>query len=186
MASVPTLLKNFDINEYIKVSRRPMADYEVQGLVFIEVDRNLDASAEKVEDWAWGPLKEIRYLRSVVEGENGDLVRGIVPWAPLDRGVGGLKEYLSIAEREAGPKTWKRVKGFRFLLQGMTEESFQELTDSAEFIDVLKEFGGRWTFDVGVDQSRGGIWQLEEFADIINRVHHGVGKDDKVAFIFSE
>lgn len=187
MASVPALLKNFEINEYVKASTRPNADYEVKGLVFIEVDRNLNPSAERVEDLAWGPLKEIRYLRGVVEGENGYLIKGIVPWAPLDREVKGLKEYLAVAEKEAGPEMWKRVKGFRFLLQGMTDkEKFKALTDSEEFIEALKELGGKWVFDIGVDSRDGLVWQLEEAIDIIERAHRGVPKEKKVAFVFSK
>lgn len=186
MVSVPALLKNFDINEYTKASTRPNAEYEVKGLVFIEVDRNLDPGAERVEDWAWGPLKEIRYLRNVVEGENGRLVMGIVPWAPLDRGVKGLKEYVAVAEGQAGSETWNRVKGFRFLLQSITDKKkFKALTDSEEFIETLKELGGTWAFDVGVDARDGLVWQLEEAVKIVERAHQGVPKGEKVSFIFS-
>jgi len=187
MASVPTMLKSHDMEEYTKASMRNNVDYEIEGIIFVEADRNVNPLAERVEDWAWGPLKELRYLKRVVEGDSGGLICGIVPWAPVDRGVDGLKSYLRVAEKEAGEKVWQRVKGFRFLLQGITrKEEFKSLTDSNDFIEVLREFGDKgWTFDLGIDQRRVGSWQLEETADIIERAHHGVEKRKKVTFILS-
>jgi len=188
MATLPAMLKKHDIEDYVKVSARENADYDVKGVVFVEVDRNVNPLAEKVEDWAWGPLKELRYLKQVVEGENGDLIRAIVPWAPVDRGIEGLNMYLKVAQREAGEKAWSRVKGFRFLLQGVTQkEDFKKLTDRDDFIDVLREFGDReWAFDLGIDQRRVGNWQLEEAIDIIERTHRGKPKQKKVTFILSK
>ena len=197
MSSVPSFLnKQHSVSDYLgATSSDPTSD--VQGFMFIEVDRNLDASASRVEDWAWGPLKELRFLRRLVEcrpeGDegfaegHGGLVKGIVAWAPVDRGIEGFRRFLEIGEREAGPETWSRVKGFRFLLQVFREKGeFKALTDSKEFVDVLRDgFGGRWTFDVGVDERQGGVWQMEETVDIVRRVHEGLPKEDKVVFVLS-
>lgn len=197
MSSVPPLLnKQHSVSDYLKATYLdPSSD--VRGFVFIEVDRNHGSSASRVEDWAWGPLKELRFLRRLVEGQwsseegfgEGDcgLVKGIVAWAPVNRGIEGFRKYLEIAERVAGANTWNKVKGFRFLLQGIRKKrDFKALTDSTEFVDVLRNgFGGRWVFDVGVDERQGGVWQLEEVVNVVRRVHEGLPKEDKVVFVLS-
>src|SRR5579871_5055098 len=74
MSSVPSLVnKQHSVSDYLNaISLDPSSD--VQGFIFVEVDSNLDPSASQVEDWAWGPLKELRFLRRLVEGrpEYGD------------------------------------------------------------------------------------------------------------------
>lgn len=197
MSSAPPLLNTqHSVLDYLgATSSDPSSD--VLGFIFVEIDRNLDPSASRIEDCAWGPLKELRFLRRLIEGRpegdegfgnrHGELVKGIVAWAPVNKGIEVFRKYLEIGESEAGPETWSRVKGFRFLLQGIKEKrDFKALTDSREFIDVLRNgFGGRWTFDVGVDERQGGAWQLEEVVDVVRRVHVGLPKEDKVVFVLS-
>ena len=197
MSCVPPLLnKQYSVSDYLDAtSADPSSD--VQSFIFIELDRNLDRSASCIEEWAWGPLKELRFLRRLVERRpegaegfgdgHGALMKGIVAWAPVDRGIEVFRRYLEVGEREAGSETWSMVKGFRFLLQGIRDKrDFKALTDSREFVDVLRNgFGGRWTFDVGVDVRQVGVWQLEEVVDVVRKVHAGLPKEDKVVFVLS-
>jgi L-rhamnono-1,4-lactonase len=55
------------------------------------------------------------------------------------------------------------------------------------FIEGLKWLGRKgYTFDLGVDQHRGGRWQLEEAVTMIEAAHEGVAEKDKVTIIISE
>lgn len=96
---------------------------------------------------------------------------------------------MALAERTAGAETWSRIKGFRYLLQGITDRAeFEKLVFSDDFISILKSLRGNgreFSFDVGVDQHSGGVWQLEAFAEVIERVHAGVKEGEKVVFILS-
>ncbi|KAK4228741.1 hypothetical protein QBC38DRAFT_474209 [Podospora fimiseda] len=147
------------------------------GFILIEADRKNGSS----KDWT-NPLEEISFARSIVTGEQGNLCLAIIPWAPLNLGSEKLQEYLTQAESQAGPETWAKIKGFRYLLQD--KPNCHGLTDS--FIDSLKLLGRKkYVFDVGIDQHRRGRIQLEELVDIIDRSHEDVEEDDKVVFILN-
>ena len=128
---------------------------DVQALVFIETDVRYETTNEKLSSWAKGPLDEIAFVRQVVEGDFGEkassLVQAIVPWAPLENSTATTEEYLILAKAEAGYTTWKRVKGFRFLLQQITnEDQFRALVFSDHFINNLKLLGRKdFSFDIG-------------------------------------
>lgn len=176
--------------------QRSVAEYQSasssnspSGFIFIEVDRkNADST-----DWT-APLQEIAWTRRLVTGapSNPDegfgaadakLVLGIIPWAPVNLGAAKLDEYLVKAEEKAGPETWAKVKGFRYLLQDKPNGT--ALGD--EFIEGLKVLGKKgFVFDLGVDQHKRGRIQLEEAVEMIDRAHDGVEEDDKVVFILSE
>ena len=95
-----------------------------------------------------------------------------------------MEKYLAQAEEEAGPETWKKVKGFRYLLQDKPNGAGLE----EGFIEGLKVLGRRgFVFDVGVDQHRRGKVQLEELVEMMDKAHEGVEREeDKVVFILSE
>jgi L-rhamnono-1,4-lactonase len=175
-------------------SQKSISDYrkatgdKVSGFVFLETDRkNADS-----QSWT-DPLAEISWLRRIVtdsprEGEghaagDGKLCLGIVPWAPVNLGGGKVEEYLKQAEEVAGPETWRRVKGFRYLLQDKPDGT--GLT--SEFVEGLKVLGRKgFVFDLGVDQHRRGKRQLDEAVELVDRAHEGVPEEEKVVFILSE
>ncbi|KAH6631109.1 hypothetical protein B0J18DRAFT_423160 [Chaetomium sp. MPI-SDFR-AT-0129] len=160
----------------------------VSGFIFVETDRNTNPSTK---DFA-GPLQEIAWLRRIVtgqpkpgEGHTADDARlclGIVPFAPLPLGAEALKAYLAQAEEVAGPETWAKVKGFRYLLQD--KENGTALGDG--FVEGLKVLGEKgFVFEVGIDQHRRGRVQLEEVVEMIDRAHDGVAEDEKVVFVLN-
>lgn len=163
-------------------------------LVYVETDRRIKPG-DRVQDWALEPLQEIAFLRRIVEGDaslgegftdrDSLLLKGIVAWAPLNKGVQGFEEYIQEAKRTAGQPTWDRVKGFRFLLQGIKDQTtFQDIVKSQEVRDILKSFGKTWSFDVGVDQRQGGVWQLEMVAELIESV--STDSKNEVFFVLSK
>ena len=108
------------LTDYYQASEQePTA--EVKGVVYVETDRRHDAPSEDLATWAKGPLDEVKFVRKIVEGEYRErdsmMLLGIVLWAPMDQKPEVLGEWLRLAEETAGSETWKRVKGFRFLLQ---------------------------------------------------------------------
>jgi L-rhamnono-1,4-lactonase len=175
----------------IKTSQQP--NYTTDGFVWIETDAKSFGGGTTVDKWASAQLGELTYLKGIVEGTstggaltvttNGNLMKGIVPWAPINRGVEGFQEYLKAAEQKAGKETWSRVKGFRYLLQGIySEASFKKLVEDPNTIKVLQSFGDQYSFDVGVDLHRAGAWQLERVAGLID----AVSASSKTKFILSK
>ena len=133
--------------EHVLSNYFSVASSEVDGIVYVETDRRLeDPTSSSLETWAAQAIKELQFLKSIVEGEYGakdaEMLKGIVPWAPLHKGKDVFEEWMSLAEKTMGKQTWGRVKGFRFLLQAITNQAeFEELVFSDEFIAVLKELG---------------------------------------------
>ncbi|KAL2157375.1 hypothetical protein VTH06DRAFT_6193 [Thermothelomyces fergusii] len=155
------------------------------GFVVVEADRKNDGS----RDWA-GPLGEVAWMRRLVTGQarageghgpgDGRLCLGLVPWAPVPSGPAVLERYLAEAEAAAGPETWARVKGFRYLLQDKPDGT--ALDDG--FVEGLRLLGRKgFVFEVTVDQHGRGKAQLEQAFEMINRAHEGVAEEDKVVFI---
>lgn len=192
------LTKQQILSDYFTAAKQntgDSSDAQVEGVVYIETDRTLKPrSGLSLEQWAAQPLEEIRFLRSILEGEYGDkdskALLGLVLWAPVDQGLEVFLQWLKLAEEAAGPATWSRVKGFRFLLQGITDrQHFESLVFSEGFLSVIKAHatGGRdFCFDAGVDQHSGGVWQLEAFANVIERLHDHAPVEETVTFILSK
>ncbi|KAK5171147.1 L-rhamnono-gamma-lactonase [Saxophila tyrrhenica] len=190
------LAKPHLLEHYLKASRQnedPSSDVEVEGVIYVETDVRNDHSrwGDGVEMWAKAPLDEISFLRTIVDGDYGerasDMLLGIVPWAPMDKDPSVLREYLRLAEERAGPKCWSRVKGFRFLLQFISDARvFQNTVSGPDFQINLKELGRRgFAFDVGVDQRSGGVHQLESMAIAMDEAHRYVPENEKVTFIIN-
>jgi hypothetical protein len=165
--------------------------YQVDGFVFVETGQTARAGND-IQTWAAGPLGELSFLKGVVEGtpspgqvtisKDASLLKGIVAWAPIDRGLEAFQEYLKVAEKTAGKETWSRVKGFRYMLQGIrSEQKFKSFVEDPKVIKVLQAFGESYTFDVAVDQHHGGVWQLELVANFIETVSNS----SKTRFILS-
>ncbi|KAI6899808.1 hypothetical protein KC318_g14463 [Hortaea werneckii] len=186
----PHLLKN-----YQKASKHPGGqeeDTDVQGVVYIETDVRYDSpESGDLATWAKGPLDEILFLRSIVEGKYGEqdskMLLGLVPWAPIDQLTSVFDEYLTLAKDMAGPVAWPRIKGFRYLLQAMTDPpTFEKVVFGDHFIANLKLLGKRGlSFDIGVDQRSGGTWQLQAVAEAMEMAHDGVPKNEKVTFVIN-
>jgi L-rhamnono-1,4-lactonase len=103
---------------------------------------------------------------------------------PLHRPSGAevLERYLKEVERHA-EGSFKKIKGFRYLTQDKPRGTMLH----HGFIEGLKWLGRKgYTFDVGVDQHRGGKWQLEEAVKMIEMAHEEVDEKYKVTFIISE
>lgn len=200
------LTKEHILSSYVEAAEQNHSfaetrDVQVEGIIYVETDRRLsspfdpDGQPVPLTTWAAQPLDEIRFLRDIVEGRYGEadsrMLLGIVLWAPVHLSPAVFEEWLSAARAAAGEETWKRVKGFRYLLQSMTDRAdFEKVVFSDDFMSVLKSFkqyrGGRnFVFDVGVDQHSAGVWQLEDFIKVIDRVHEGVEEDGKVTFVLS-
>ena len=185
------LSKQHILSDYTAVS----SSCPPSGVIYVETDRRLqDPSSSSLETWAAEPIKELQFLRSIIEGEYGvehsNLLQGIVSWAPLNQGLEVFREWLDLAEKTTGPHTWERVKGFRFLLQAITDRTeFENLVLSDDFINILKSLSQRekkFTFDVGIDQRSGGTWQLETFTKVLKRVYDGVPEEERTILVFSK
>ncbi|GAB1741077.1 hypothetical protein NU219Hw_g6326t1 [Hortaea werneckii] len=186
----PHLLKHYQSAS--KNTDRQEANVEVRGVVYIETDVRYDSpESGDLATWAKGPLDEILFLRSIFEGKYGEqdrkILLGLVPWAPIDQPTSVLEEYLTLAKDMAGPVAWPRIKGFRYLLQAMTEPTtFEKLVFGDHFIANLKLLGKRGlSFDIGVDQRSGGTWQLQAVAKAMEMAHDGVPENEKVTFVIN-
>ncbi|THY78699.1 hypothetical protein D6C86_01331 [Aureobasidium pullulans] len=164
------------------------------GVVYVETDRRLeDPSSSSLESWASEAVKELQFLRSIVEGDYGSeasaLLQGIVTWAPVHQGQDVFSQWLEKAEETTGPETWGRIKGFRFLLQAITDKTeFENLVFSDGFISILKSLGRhekKFSFDVGIDQRSGGTWQLETFTKVVEKVYEGVPDEERTVLILN-
>lgn len=189
MAAVPSLAKEHDLGRYRDAARDDSQTHHNPRIIYIETDRRyIFNSDERLETWAYGPLEEIKYLRSLVEGSPADAetLAGLVPWAPVDRGESTFDQWLDLAQTTAGPQTWKKVKGFRFLLQAIHSKSeFEALVFSRDFLNIMVKLGELGlAFDVGIDQHRGGTWQLEAWDEVLRRLEESKPRA-KTRFIMS-
>ncbi|KIW08944.1 uncharacterized protein PV09_00858 [Verruconis gallopava] len=194
------LTKQYSLGDYLEAVAPAASDFTHSGFVYVETDRTVGSKVtDDLTVQAAEPLKEIEFLRSIVEGtaedghafraQDATLLRGIVAWAPLNRPLPDFLRYMEIARETAGEATWSKIKGFRFLLQGIVnEDEFKQLVDPSEssFVTLLKFLGSQnLSFDVGVDQRQGGVWQLERFAAVIELAHKDVATENKTIFILN-
>ncbi|PPJ51412.1 hypothetical protein CBER1_08572 [Cercospora berteroae] len=188
------LAKQHVLSDYYRASRQDelrKQDVTVEGVIYVETDVRYDKPNGDLRSWAKGPLDEIKFLRDIVEGKYGERdsqnLIGIVAWAPMDQPTNVLEEWLRVAEETAGRETWKRVKGFRFLLQFIQEqEEFERLVWSDHFTKNLQLLGKRgFAFDVSVDQHSGGVWQLQAMATAMEKAHLDVSEAEKVTFVIN-
>jgi L-rhamnono-1,4-lactonase len=103
--------------------------------------------------------------------------------------------YMQMAEEIAGPELWKRVVGFRYLLQGKVDGEVKKLTSNDDWLENIVRLGqgrsgnGR-AFDIGVDTHRDGDEMLEVIGDMIEEVRRredkNGGKKQRIRFILSK
>jgi L-rhamnono-1,4-lactonase len=207
------LAKRHGISDYTAVT-----DPVLVGFVYVETDRYLpspqpDTSGSeseseqrrKLREWAEEPLEELKFLRRLVEGkgqegdgfERGDgaMMKGCVVWAPFNVSKSLFGIYMQIAEEIAGPELWKRVVGFRYLLQGKADGEVRRLISNDDWLDNIASLsqgrnGNGWAFDIGVDTHRDGDEVLEVVGDMIEEVRRreekSGGKKQRVRFILSK
>ncbi|KAI4720482.1 hypothetical protein E4T48_03193 [Aureobasidium sp. EXF-10727] len=185
------LSKQHILSDYTTAS----SSHPPTAVIYVETDRRLQppSPSSPLDSWASEPIKELQFLRSIVEGEYGaeasTLLQGIVAWAPLHQGPQVFSQWLKIAEQTSGSKTWERIKGFRFLLQAISSKtSFENLVLSDEFISILHSFSQgqkKFTFDVGIDQRSGGTWQLETFTQVLEKLYDDVPEDEKPVLVLN-
>ncbi|PBP19876.1 amidohydrolase [Diplocarpon rosae] len=175
------------LDEYVEAAGPPAA---LEGFIFLETDRKHDLTlgAEDGRGWAM-PLAEVDWVRRISLGtpregeghteEQKKLCRAIIPWAPVPSGGEVLARYVQEVERHAG-ESFAKIKGFRYLVQDKPRGTML----TPHFIDGLRWLGrAGYVFDLGVDQRRGGRWQLEEAVLMIERAHEGVPEAEKVTVI---
>ncbi|KAI9771160.1 MAG: hypothetical protein M1840_002511 [Geoglossum simile] len=177
------LYAQYSITDYLAAISSPSP---LRGFIFVEVDRKQDLTPDS--GWKF-PLLEVSWLARIAQGtprpgeghEPGhqSLLLGIVPWAPLPSGMKLLSEYVGKAKERAG-ESWELVKGFRYLLQ----DKARGVMLGEGFIEGLKWLGREgFTFDLGVDQRSGGVWQLEDAVQMLKLAYEGVSEDKKVVVI---
>jgi L-rhamnono-1,4-lactonase len=177
------------LEEYTAATGSPPS---LEGFIFLETDRkhDLKLGAEDGSGWEF-PLMEVDWLRRIALGtpkegeghtsEQKKLCLAVIPWAPVPSGAKVLERYIEEVEKHA-EGSFGKIKGFRYLMQDKPKGTM--LQDG--FIEGLKWLGRKgFVFDLGVDQHRGGKWQLEEAVAMVEKAHEGVDEEEKVTFIIS-
>lgn len=178
----------------------------LKGIIYVETDVRYSTpppttptppTISSLQSWTRGPLQEIQFLRSIITGSYGShasgKLLGIVAWAPMTQPPLILSQWLQLVQDEAGEQTWLRIKGFRYLLQFISEKEVFEnvVVRNENLIENLEILGQRGlVFDVGVDQRSGGIWQLEGMVRVMQKVwargeEKGVPVEERVVFVIN-
>lgn len=182
------LYATHSVDEYLAAI--PAAQHaSFRGFVFIETDRRHTVPSQQAiqsndtaalsASWKW-PLEEFDFAYRL--SQQSDLVRGIVPWAPMNLGVPAMQRYWSLLELT--DRRRHMLKGFRYLVQDKPRGTIT----APEFVAAMD-----WVWrkglvvEIGVDVRTGGIEQLEEAVSAITRI---VRSDDDVppvtgAFVIS-
>jgi L-rhamnono-1,4-lactonase len=167
------LNKQNSVEEYRAAARSSL----LRGFVFVETDRK-----SGLEDQEWRhPLEEVEFLARIANGtplqgegflpSDKDLVLGIIPWAPVPAGVSSLSRYMSLVKEHCDAKDISdKIKGVRYLVQ----RSHPGTMLQPDFVEGLKWLGkNNFTFDLGVDARSGGLYQMREACEMMERVYEG-------------
>ena len=175
------------VNEYVQAVNAAEKSLEaLKGFVFIETDR-----VSSPTSWE-EPLNEVSWLTRIATGqplageghteEQKKLCLGIVPWAPIPEGPEALEKYVSMVKERTGDEVFKKVKGFRYLVQDQPRGTMV----GEKFVEGVKWLGRhKFAFDLGVDARSGGLWQLEEASTMISRCMQ-VPEHERTVFVISE
>ncbi|CCH45526.1 hypothetical protein BN7_5108 [Wickerhamomyces ciferrii] len=165
----------FRLDEYKKVISES-SKHKVEGLIFIEICVD---SGLSYEGWKY-PIEEYLYVERIILGipkigEGSDLsgkdfIKGIVPWAPIPQGVTKLKEYIQkLKTQSLDPKTFERVKGFRYLFDGLPPGSILE-QNYIDSINWLAQNG--FVYDLGLNIRQDGNRQLKEVIELLQKTEN--------------
>lgn len=166
-------------------------DKYLRGFIFLETDRISSVEDQSGPGWKHA-LDEVSFLTRIALGEpvsgeghragHKDLCLGIVPWAPVPGGPGVLRKYMDkVKERTKTDDVWRKVCGVRYLVQDKPAGVMLK----PEFVDGLRWLGREGlAFDLGVDVRQGGLHQLREAVEMMERVYNGT-EGDGVTIIIS-
>ncbi|KAJ5747194.1 Amidohydrolase 2 [Penicillium nucicola] len=173
----------------------------VRGFIFLETDRlssitetqssESTPTSSPTHGWTHA-LDEVSLLTRIALGEpitgeghspaDKDLVWGIIPWAPIPGGEDVLSKYMTqVKERTRTAEVWAKIRGVRYLVQDKPAGTM--LQDG--FVSSLRWLGRvGLTFDLGVDARSGGLGQLREAVEMMDRVY-GVDDGQAVTIIIN-
>ena len=172
----------------------------LRGFIFLETDR-ISSVEDSWDSHSSNPgwkhaLEEVSFLSRIVkdepisgEGHNtkdGDLCLGIVPWAPVPGGPAALIPYMNKVKIKTGHgNAYNKVRGVRYLVQDKPAGVMLEKS----FIEGLRWLGneGR-SFDLGVDARQGGLGQLREAVEMMERLYSATKQSGEtpVTIVISE
>ncbi|KAJ4535730.1 L-rhamnono-gamma-lactonase [Exophiala dermatitidis] len=164
------LNRQYSTNEYREATG---SRSNLLGFVFVETDRKSGLEEAEWQD----VLEEVDFLMRIARGiprndeghspEDGRLVLGVVPWAPIPAGKHVLSQYVERVQHHCGDQ-WHLIKGFRYLVQDKPAGVMLQ----PQFIESLKWLGEQGlTFDLGVDARSGGLHQLQEACKMLDRIY---------------
>ena len=150
---IPVLNRTFALEEYDRNTR----DVRVDKMVFVQCECE---PAQHLQELAW--------ITKIAQQE--PRIRGIVPWAPLERGA-------AVEEEIAGIKRNPLVKGVRRIIQFEPDMEFCLRPDFIAGVKLLAEYG--LTFDVCIDHrhNKVALRFLEQCPEVRCILDH-IGKPD--------
>lgn len=179
------------VEDYLEATRclSKVSTQKLRGFVFIETDRKSHLDTEAGWD---EPLRELDWIKRVADGrprsgeghepQHSQLCLGVVLWAPVPSGADAMQRYTTMVKGRAGD-TWPLVKGFRYLVQDKPPGTM--LADG--FVQSLRWMGQNgFAFDLGVDARSGGLWQLREAVQMIEKAHEDLPENQKVRIVISK
>lgn len=138
-------------------------------------------------------MDEVSFLTRIALGEpipgeghestDREFCLGIVPWAPIPGGPDVLSAYMEkVRQRTRTEEVWRKVRGVRYLVQDKPAGVMLE----PGFVESLRWLGReRLTFDLGVDARQGGLGQLREAVEMMERVYRDA-EGSEVTIVISE
>ncbi|KAJ5358797.1 uncharacterized protein N7496_011210 [Penicillium cataractarum] len=163
----------------------------LRGFIFLETDRISSVADDQPDSPGWThALDEVSLLTRIALGEpvageghdatQKDLCLGIVPWAPVPGGPEALSSYMTqVKERTKTEQVWRKVRGVRYLVQ----DKPAGVMIQPQFVEGLRWLGQQGlAFDLGVDARQGGLHQLREAVEMIDKL----GDANAVTIIISE
>lgn len=162
----------------------------LRGFIFLETDRISSVAEYQPDSPGWThALDEVSFLTRIALGEpvsgeghdatHKDLCLGIIPWAPVPGGPEALSSYMTrVKERTQTEGIWRKVRGVRYLVQDKPAGVMLQ----PQFVEGLRWLGEQGlVFDLGVDARQGGLHQLRETVEMMEKLG-----DASVTIIISE
>jgi len=165
------LNRQHSVTDYRNATGSPS---NLRGFIFLETDRKSGLGEGEWQD----ALEEVGFLLRITGGtpikgeghsvEDKVLVLAIIPWAPVPAGPAALAKYMEAikARFDTSPETWNKIRGVRYLVQDKAPGTILR----QDFIKGLNWLGSnQLTFDLGVDARSGGLHQLREACEMLER-----------------